>query len=266
MSMEKRCTRCGGPGPFHRRAASKDGLSPRCVACKAKSDTEYKKSHADAVKKRRHEYYMSHRDRLLADGKARTAKKSEQVKEYRREWYLRNKKRVAERSAEWRARNPERAAELKKLWYAANKKKVDDRVRSWVSANRERTREMAKSAYHRNIEKARASARERMRRRRLRQEKGLRGLSTAERAVWHEILERFDYRCAYCLERADRLEREHVTAVANGGGGEPENLVPACRTCNARKGDRPIFMMARYITNEAIDETERAQSDLLLVG
>jgi hypothetical protein len=63
---------------------------------------------------------------------------------------------------------------------------------------------------------------------------------------WLEILEIHDNRCAYCLERCDRLERDHVVALSCGGDHSADNIVPACRRCNASKGARPVFMMAGH--------------------
>jgi 5-methylcytosine-specific restriction endonuclease McrA len=61
---------------------------------------------------------------------------------------------------------------------------------------------------------------------------------TAEQ--WHEILRQYDYRCAYCGKRGGRLERDHVVAITRGGAHIKENIVPACRSCNARKSNRVL--------------------------
>jgi 5-methylcytosine-specific restriction endonuclease McrA len=46
--------------------------------------------------------------------------------------------------------------------------------------------------------------------------------------------------CQYCGTRflSSELELEHVIPRAQGGGSTWENLVAACRKCNARKADR----------------------------
>jgi hypothetical protein len=61
---------------------------------------------------------------------------------------------------------------------------------------------------------------------------------------WMAILEYHDHRCAYCLERARRLEKDHVIALVRGGDHTADNIVPACRSCNATKHVKPVFMMA----------------------
>jgi 5-methylcytosine-specific restriction endonuclease McrA len=61
--------------------------------------------------------------------------------------------------------------------------------------------------------------------------------------AWAEILEYHDHRCAYCLEKSDELTLDHVIAISRGGEHVPENIVPACRACNSKKCDRPIWRM-----------------------
>ena len=59
---------------------------------------------------------------------------------------------------------------------------------------------------------------------------------------WLEILRKYDYRCAYCGTGGVPLEQEHYIPLAKGGSHTKENIVPACRRCNAtkftRKGNR----------------------------
>lgn len=52
---------------------------------------------------------------------------------------------------------------------------------------------------------------------------------------WAEIKARFNHRCAYCGAET-RLEMDHVTPLSKGGEHTAANVVPACRTCNAKKG------------------------------
>ena len=54
---------------------------------------------------------------------------------------------------------------------------------------------------------------------------------------WQKIVARFGGRCAYCRREAP-LEMDHVVALSKGGRHEAANVVPACRPCNAGKGDR----------------------------
>lgn len=55
----------------------------------------------------------------------------------------------------------------------------------------------------------------------------------------HSIFEAWQHRCAYCGEVAASLD--HVLPKAKGGMTVPRNLVPACLSCNRRKGHREVF-------------------------
>lgn len=63
---------------------------------------------------------------------------------------------------------------------------------------------------------------------------------------WNETREVHDSRCAYCLRQFAKLEQEHVTALSRGGEHQIDNIVPACRPCNSRKGNRGILSMLRF--------------------
>jgi 5-methylcytosine-specific restriction endonuclease McrA len=51
---------------------------------------------------------------------------------------------------------------------------------------------------------------------------------------WLAILDRYGHRCVYCGQYG-RLVRDHRMPLALGGANSPENIVPACRSCNQRK-------------------------------
>jgi hypothetical protein len=54
------------------------------------------------------------------------------------------------------------------------------------------------------------------------------------------VLERDDFRCAYCGAAPPnaQLRVDHVVPVSKGGGSTYDNLVTACHDCNAGKGAR----------------------------
>lgn len=54
---------------------------------------------------------------------------------------------------------------------------------------------------------------------------------------WEEILSTFNHRCAYC-GKSEKLEMDHVIPISKGGATTKENIVPACRSCNSKKGDK----------------------------
>lgn len=120
----------------------------------------------------------------------------------------------------------------------------NDKLRdSGVSRIRDRAR------YEREGEKRREYAKqylkdnpERMRAIRLRRQGRIRAskfLSTER--DWARLLTRFHGSCAYCGERCDDLQREHVIPLARGGTHGVGNIVPACPRCNYAKKDKLLI-------------------------
>jgi len=58
-------------------------------------------------------------------------------------------------------------------------------------------------------------------------------------------------RCAYCGERVESAERDHIIPVSEGGETTPENIVPACESCNRSKSSKVVT--AWYIGSDAFD-------------
>jgi endogenous inhibitor of DNA gyrase (YacG/DUF329 family) len=58
---------------------------------------------------------------------------------------------------------------------------------------------------------------------------------------WLEVLEAFNYHCAYCLKPLDAVDREHMTPISRGGDNTLSNIVPSCRSCNVKKNDRTLL-------------------------
>jgi 5-methylcytosine-specific restriction endonuclease McrA len=56
---------------------------------------------------------------------------------------------------------------------------------------------------------------------------------------WEEILERYHHSCAYCGASNVSMTKDHVVPVTKGGTHTKDNIVPACRSCNSSKGNRP---------------------------
>lgn len=62
---------------------------------------------------------------------------------------------------------------------------------------------------------------------------------TARHRFRQAIFKAWAHRCAYCGDPAQSLD--HVLPKACGGLTVPSNLVPACLSCNRRKGHSEVF-------------------------
>ncbi|MAH51431.1 hypothetical protein CMI37_36790 [Candidatus Pacearchaeota archaeon] len=85
---------------------------------------------------------------------------------------------------------------------------------------------------------------------------------TAEQ--WREIKDKYRHKCAYCRRRMERLTMDHVIPLSKGGHHIAENIVPACRSCNSKKGNRPqeeLRSPEGGITNPALTAQSIAQEE-----
>ncbi len=54
------------------------------------------------------------------------------------------------------------------------------------------------------------------------------------------LLEKWDRKCAYCGNKDIPLEIEHIQPKSRGGSDRISNLTLACRSCNEKKGNKPV--------------------------
>ena len=62
-------------------------------------------------------------------------------------------------------------------------------------------------------------------------------LSTLTKEEWEALLNQYEYCCAYCGERKT-LTQDHIIPLSKGGNHTKENVVPACNSCNCKKGTK----------------------------
>ncbi len=61
------------------------------------------------------------------------------------------------------------------------------------------------------------------------------------------VLLRDNFTCRYCGERKRHMVADHVIPLALGGEDRINNLVAACKDCNASKSDKPL---AQFLTDQ----------------
>jgi len=64
---------------------------------------------------------------------------------------------------------------------------------------------------------------------------------------WQEVLQTFNYRCAYCHKESNHMEKDHIIPLSRGGNHTKSNIVPACRSCNSRKHDKTLLEYVVYL-------------------
>jgi 5-methylcytosine-specific restriction endonuclease McrA len=112
-------------------------------------------------------------------------------------------------------------------WRAAHPEAHRAEGRAHYARHRERLKAQI-AAYHRGNPDVVRAKREKHRALRI----GAEGFFTAEE--WQTLVAKYDHACAYC-GAIGALEQDHCVPLARGGTNWIDNILPACRVCNARK-------------------------------
>lgn len=76
---------------------------------------------------------------------------------------------------------------------------------------------------------------------------------TVSKRTRFEVLKRDDHTCRYCRSTEGALTVDHVVPVALGGSDAPDNLVAACRDCNAGKSSSsPDGSLVAQVADDAV--------------
>src|SRR5688572_18326170 len=143
-------------------------------------------------------------------------KDPERQRAYAREWMKRNAEKARDAMRRWRARNPE----LNRERYRTYKRAA--RLRDGAKMNAQRAAYLAR---HPEVKRAKEQA---YRARRIAAPGSFTG------AQWLELVARWGNVCAYRGEPGP-LEPDHRVPLTRGGTNFIDNILPACRSCNARK-------------------------------
>lgn len=175
------------------------------------------------------------------------------------QYYANNKERIKASVAAYRAANidkihaytdanSERIRQRKARYYAAKKEHLEQKHHAWVQANGDRIR--AYSAFYYAANKATIARKGRQRRQdhpeygvlaeaRRRARKYAAKANDLTPEQWQEIKAHYQHRCVYCGKKQERLTQDHIVPLVDGGGHTVQNVVPACRSCNSKKGRKP---------------------------
>lgn len=204
----KRCTGCGEVKlleDFGSHAAGAGGRRSKCKACSKQLRAVWREANRERVRRDKRESWARHKTRL---NKERRERRDEAVLERERRWRQANRDKLLRQQREYARQNRERRREWSRRWYAENGLAW---VREWRAKHPEKVRE----ANHRRRAAVRSGSPDATKR----------------------IAELLQEPCAYCGS-TERIEVDHIVPLIRGGRHVPENLAPACITCNRSKGDK----------------------------
>lgn len=150
-------------------------------------------------------------------------------------WAQANPGRCRASNKAWEHANHERSNAQRRVRRKAHSERVRAQARAWYKAHPERVRAHAKAWRRANPEHRKAIDRRHIA---LKRNASINDFTAAQ---WQAMLEYYNYSCAYCLQLFDNLEQEHVIPLSRGGDNTRDNIVPACRSCNARKNNKTLL-------------------------
>lgn len=227
------CAHCHETKPaeeFSPNRRSKTGLYSYCKPCNNEKGRKSYYRHHDKNKAKKN-----------AAGKAKRQAKDPGFLEKRRS--LQRKRRQenpgedAAIAKEYRQRHPDRIEAARRIKWAnmtpEEHEQERERLRQYKANNPERVRTVHMTWRHENPEKIAVTSA----RRRAKKKAAPCNDLTAEQ--WETVLQAFDYCCAYCHKKKKPLTQDHITPIALGGSHTLWNVVPACKSCNSKKGTKP---------------------------
>lgn len=154
---------------------------------------------------------------VLSSQKVYRAKNIEACRERCRAYASANKDAARDRFRKWESENKEANRAKSRDWNRRNPDKVSEGWRKWIERNPERAKELhVRSSQCYRARKRGAPGN---------------GATLSELVLIHGPL------CHLCKEAtADTVD--HVIPLSRGGSNYLENLKPACKSCNSRKGNR----------------------------
>jgi 5-methylcytosine-specific restriction endonuclease McrA len=151
-------------------------------------------------------------------------KDSEKQKAAQRKWYRKNSSQSQAATHAWRLKHKDHLFEYNKKYREKNWDEILDYQRLWrkqinPSANRER---MHKRRH--NMMRT--------------------GLTLVRNSLWQDQIKKSGFKCFYCGKQctAQSLQQDHVIPLSKNGLHCMENLMPACRSCNASKGNKDAYL------------------------
>lgn len=201
-----------------------------------------------------HDYYEKNKARISVRQSAYYEKNKETIHTQHKEYDNSHKKEIAKSKKEYAKEHREEIASYHHNYYLADPEKFKQRAKNQRAKDPAAARAYDTRYYAEHPERYREYRHENAEAIRLNNQKrrALQLTNTPKEELltleqWRDIEEQFDYSCAYCGRKMERLTIDHITPLSQRGMHSKENIVPACRSCNSSKRERTLlqWMLSR---------------------
>ena len=210
----KKCKSCGKIkhiNKFKKNKACKFGVENKCKECYKIYNKKYRNDNKEDILKRERKYKKTHKEDIS------NYNKKIQEEGYYKDYYHNNK----EKYEKYRNDNKEKFKDYHRNYYNNNKEKINQTNKEWRECNPEKV-------LNYNIKR--------------REKEDYQGNGINEKQ-WFEMMEFFDWKCAYSGEYigGDNKDRkrtiDHIVALNNNGEHDVWNCIPMYANYNYSKGD-----------------------------
>lgn len=178
----------------------------------------YRETHKAEQKVRDAAYHVTHKEQRHAQNKAWKVQNPDKLKLLRRKYRAKHRERLnKERAAQYKI-NYATIKQHAAAYYVKNREEILQKIATWRLQNPEKV-----AAIGRRHKARKATA----------------PINDFTAAQWQAMKEHYGHKCVYCERVMERLEQDHIIPLSKGGSHTLLNIVPACRSCNARKSAGP---------------------------
>ena len=139
---------------------------------------------------------------------------------------------------QWRIDHKKERVEYDKQWHLDHKEYKNEKSKQWRFDHPEYVKQ-----YHKQYRQTPGGKANKQRARTKRRAREREIINTLTAQEWLDILEEYNYRCAYCgieFDYENLPTRDHVIPISKGGDNTKENVIPACQSCNSKKNIKII--------------------------
>ena len=236
----KKCIKCGrllvaNTINFPRRKDSKDGLRNYCKECNKEIGRRYREEHKDELANYKKEYMKTEKAKESHRKASKKYRESENGREKRNEYNKKHKEEMTNYQKEWYENNKDISLERSKKHYKNNRKQKLNYQKQYYKDNKDSVLEYRKEYHKKNPDKAFNSQSKRRSLIEIQED-------TFTKEQWLEMMEFFDWRCAYSGEiLSNNRTIDHIVPLSKNGEHKAYNLVPMLKNLNSSKHTKDML-------------------------